>query len=107
MIKLLRCAFKQAVKWEMIGKNPFEFVELPKRKYAKREIWDADMIKTALDNCEDTKLYIAMNLAFVCSLRMGEILGLTWDNVHISDDDLSRDDAYVYIYKELERASKR
>lgn len=107
VIKLLRCAFKQAVKWEMIGKNPFEFVELPKRKYAKRDIWDADMIKTALDNCEDTKLYIAMNLAFACSLRMGEILGLTWDNVHITDDDLSRDDAYIYIDKELERASKR
>ena len=107
IFKLLRCAFKQAVKWELIGKNPFEYFDLPKRKYAKREIWDADIIKTALDNCEDTKLYIALNLAFACSLRMGEILGLTWDNIHISDDDLSRDDAYVYIDKELERASRR
>ena len=68
-----------------------------KKKYAKYEIWDADMIKTALDNCKDTKLYIALNLAFACSFRMGEILGMTWDNVHISDGDLSRDDAYVYL----------
>ena len=107
VFKLLRCAFRQAVKWELIGKNPFELFDLPKRKYKPREIWDADMIKIALDNCEDTKLYIALNLAFACSLRIGEILGLTWDNVHISDDDLSRDDAYVYIDKELERASRR
>ncbi len=107
VFRLLRCAFKQAVKWELIGKNPFEHFDLPKQKYKPRAIWDADMIKTALDSCEDTKLYIALNLAFACSLRMGEILGLTWDNIHISDDDLSRDDAYVYIDKELERASRR
>ncbi len=37
------------------------------------------------DQCTDSKLYIAMNLAFACSLRMGEILGLTWKNVHIED----------------------
>lgn len=107
IFKLLRCAFKQAVKWEIVGKNPFEFVDIPKIKYQPRAIWDADMIKTALDSCTDTKLYIAMNLAFACSLRIGEILGLTWDNVHISDEDLATDDAHIYIDKELERASKR
>lgn len=45
-------------------------------------------------------------LSFACSLRDGEILGLTWDNVHISDDDIGKDDAHVYIDKELMRASK-
>lgn len=107
IFKLLQCAFKQAVKWELIGKNPFEFVDLPKVKYKPRDIWDADMIKKALDECTDAKLYIAMNLAFACSLRIGEILGLTWDNIHISDDDLKNDDAHVCVDKELERASKR
>ncbi len=51
--------------------------------------------------------YVAMNLSFACSLRMGEILGLTWENVHISDEDIAADNAYVYIDKELTRASKR
>lgn len=107
IIKLLRCAFKQAVRWEIIARNPFENVILPKTEYAKRDIWTADMIRTALDQCQDSKLYVAMNLAFACSLRMGEILGLTWDNVHISDEDIAEDNAYVYIDKELTRASKR
>ncbi len=107
IIKLLRCAFKQAVRWEIIGRNPFDNVILPKTEYKKRDIWDADMIRTALDRCTDSKLYVAMNLAFACSLRMGEILGLTWDNVHISAEDISADNAYVYIDKELTRASKR
>ena len=75
IIKLLRCAFKQAVRWEIIARNPFDNVILPKTEYAKRDIWTADMIRLALDKCTDSKLYVAMNLSFACSLRMGEILG--------------------------------
>ena len=102
IIKLLRCAFKQAVRWEIIARNPFDNVILPKTEYAKRDIWTADMIRLALDKCTDSKLYVAMNLSFACSLRMGEILGLTWENVHISDEDIAADNAYVYIDKEAD-----
>ena len=94
-------------RWELVAKNPFDNVVLPKVEYKKRDIWTADMIRTALDQCTDSKLYVAMNLAFACSLRMGEILGLTWNNVHISDEEIADDNAYVYIDKELTRASKR
>lgn len=107
IIKLLRCAFKQAVRWELIMRNPFDNTVLPKTTYQKRDIWDAAMIRKALDECEDGKLYVAMNLAFACSLRMGEILGLTWDRIHISDEDIMADNAYVFIDRELSRASKQ
>lgn len=107
IVKVLRCAFNQAVRWELIGKNPFENAVLPKVEYTKRDIWDADTIRKALDNCTDSKLYISMNLAFACSLCIGEILGLTWDNVHISDEDIATDNAHVFIDKELARASKQ
>lgn len=107
VIKLLRCAFNQAIRWELVGKNPFNNAILPKVEYEKRNIWDADTIRLALDQCTDSKLYIAMNLSFACSLRMGEILGLTWDNVHIDDDDIATDNAYIYVKAELERASKQ
>lgn len=105
--KLLSCAFKQAVRWELVGKNPFEFSNFERPKYKKRDIWNADIIRQALDACEDGKLYLAINLSFACSMREGEILGLTWDNVHVTDDDIARDDAHVYIDKELQRCSKR
>ena len=65
------------------------------------------MIRTVLEKCTDSRLYVAINLAFACSLRVGEILGLTWDNVHIADDNIMSDNAYVYIDKELIRVSKR
>lgn len=107
IIKLLRCAFKQAVRWELIGRNPFENVILPKTEYKKRDIWNAQTIRIALDKCTDNKLYIAMNLAFACSMRMGEILGLRWKNVFIEDKDIMADNAYIYIDAELTRASKQ
>ncbi len=37
IIKLLRCAFKQAVRWELVSKNPFDNVVLPKVEYKKRD----------------------------------------------------------------------
>ena len=48
-----------------------------------------------------------MNLSFACSLRIGEILGLTWDNVHISVEEISKETHGSTIDKELERVSKR
>ena len=47
-----------------------------------------------------------MNLAFACSLRIGELLGLTWDCVDISPESIKAGKAYVYVNKELQRVSK-
>ena len=67
------------VGWGMVGRNPFIGATLPKREQKKRAIWDAETIRSALDACEDDRLYLAIHLAFACSLRFGEICGLTWD----------------------------
>ena len=56
--------------------------------------------------CEDGRLKLAMNLAFACSLRIGELLGLTWDCVDISPESIKAGKAYVYVNKELQRVSK-
>ena len=78
--KLLRNCFEQAIKWEMIEKNP--------------------------DVCEDERLKLAINLSFSCSLRLGELLGLTWDCVDISPEAIEENRAYVYINKETQRVTK-
>ena len=48
IIELLRCAFKQAIRWKLIAKNPFENAVLPRTSYKKRDIWDADTIHKTL-----------------------------------------------------------
>ena len=72
--KLLRNCFQQAVKWELMAKNSVIYATVPKYKSAKREIWTAETLMHALEVCEDDRLKLALNLAFSCSLRMGEML---------------------------------
>lgn len=55
--KLLKCAFGQAIRWDIVSKNPFENTTLPKVKRRTREIWDAATIRKALDECTDARLY--------------------------------------------------
>ena len=60
----------------------------------------------ALDVCDDERLKLALNLAFSCSLRIGELLGLTWDCVDITDEAIEEGRAYIYVDKEVQRVDK-
>lgn len=90
----------------MIGKNPVLNANLPKEEHEKREIWTAETLLHALEVCEDDILALAINLSFSCSLRMGEMLGLTWDCVDISDKSIAENNASIFINKELQRVNK-
>ena len=88
--KLLKSCFNQAVKWDIMEKNPAFKATVPKHKSEKRVIWDAETFAYALDVCENECLKLCMNLAFAGSLRIGELLGLTWDCVDISEEEDQR-----------------
>ena len=104
--KLLRNCFGQAVKWELMEKNPALNATVPKHKKQEREIWTAEMLFHAIEVCEDPKLKLAINLAFACSLRIGELLGLTWDCVDISEEAINTGYASISVTKELQRVTK-
>ena len=104
--KLLRNCFEQAVKWELMEKNPCTHATVPKHKSQKRDIWTADTLMYALSVCEDERLKLAINLSFSCSLRLGELLGLTWDCVDISPEAIEENRAYIFINKESQRIRK-
>ena len=101
--KILRSAFEQAVKWELMEKNPCIYATLPKYTSKKRDIWTAETLFRALKVCDDPKLRLCINLSFSCSLRLGELLGLTWDCVDISPESIEAGRASIYINKELQR----
>lgn len=102
---LMSTAMKQAVHWEIISKNPTIGALREKPPKVERAVWNTEHIKMALDNCDDNRLYLAINLSFACSLRLGEILGLTWDCVHISDEEIASDSAWIKVEKELSRVN--
>ena len=104
--KLLRSCFQQAIKWELMEKNPCIYATVPKHKTKKRDIWTAETLMYAMEVCEDERLKLAMNLSFSCSLRISELLGLTWDCVDISEEAIEENRAYLFINKESQRVSK-
>ena len=104
---LLHSAFRQAQKWELLEKNPAEFATLPKYEMKERDIWDSQTLFHAIDCCEDERLKLCLNLAFSCSLRIGELLGLTWDCVDISEESIAAGKAHIVVNKQLQRVNKR
>ena len=104
--KVLRNAFNQAVKWELMTRNPVEHATLPKEEHKARDIWTAEVLLKALEVCEDDILSLAINLAFSCSLRIGELLGLTWDCVDISPTSIELGQASIFVNKELQRVNR-
>lgn len=104
--KTLRNAFNQAVKWELMTRNPVEHATLPKEEHKTRDIWTAEVLQKALEACDDDILRLAINLAFSCSLRMGELLGLTWDCIDISPTSIELGQASIFVEKELQRVNR-
>ena len=106
IIKLLRCAWRQAIRWEVVKKNVFTDSNIPYYESKESEIWTACKIQHALEICEDQILYLCINLAFSCSLRISEILGLTWNNIHIEDEDFEKDNTRLVVDKQYVRIDK-
>ena len=104
--KLLRSCLGQAVKWELMEKNPADNATVPKYKEARREIWTAQTLMDAMEDCDDDLLKLGVNLAFSASLRIGEFLALTWDSMDISQEAIRSDSAYIIVDKELQRVTK-
>ena len=104
--KILRNAFNQGVRWELMSRNPVANATLPKYEEKKRDIWDSETLFRAIELCTDDLLKLAINVTFSASLRMGELLGLTWDCVDVSEESIAEGKASIFINKELQRVSR-
>ena len=105
---ILRSALNQAIRWDYLrGANPALAVELPVYKKTKREVLSDEEARRALDVCDDPTLKLCLYLALGCSMRIGEILGLTWDCVHIEEDLINSDNAWLDVNKELHRCNTK
>ena len=87
--KLLHSAFEQAVLWEYVPRNPFRKANVPKSFPTEIQMLTTDEIKILIQNCDNSMLSIAIHLAFAGSLRKGEILALTWDDVDFQKGTVS------------------
>ncbi len=96
---MLHKALKQAVSLNMIPKNPADCAVVPKNKKKEMRYFTVEEQKQLQEAIKGERLEMAILLALYTGVRQGELLGLTWSNVHI---DLSGQ-SYIKINQTLNR----
>ena len=99
---LMHSALEKAVTWGYIPFNPDRSSTRPKIAPGKREVWSPEVAKLALELCTDSTLRLCIMLSIGCSMRIGEILGLQWEDVILNNDGTGK----VQIKQTLKRCSK-
>ena len=78
---LLFSALKQAVRWELIDKNPVEATDPVKESRVDRDLWTTSEAMKFIDRHREHRHFAAFYLLLVSGIRRGELLGLRWSDV--------------------------
>ncbi len=80
---VLRAALNQARKWNLVARNPAELVEPPKCERFRIEPLSPEQARALLEAEKDSRLEALYAVALACGLRMGEVLGLRWQDTDL------------------------
>lgn len=100
--RLLRAMLHKAVYWQLIVANPAERVQPPKARKPKRRSYDDEQTKILLENLEllsseDTKYKVAIILTVFTGVRLGELMGLEWQDVDFKNGIISINRSSQYL----------
>ena len=100
--RLLRAMLHRAVYWQLIVSNPAERVQPPRAKKPKRKSYDDEQTKILLENLEkltveDTKYKVAIILTIFTGVRLGELMGLEWQDVDFRNGIISINRSSQYL----------
>lgn len=77
----LHAALEQAVKWELLNRNPLALVKAIRAPRAELDQWTPQDAATFLKAAKDDPLYPLFYLVIATGLRAGEFLGLKWEDI--------------------------
>ena len=80
---VLRAALNQARKWNLVARNVAEVVDPPRCERFRIEPLTPDQASTLLETAKGDRLEALYAVAMACGLRMGEILGLRWQDIDL------------------------
>jgi integrase len=83
MHRVLKQAMNQAVRWQIIGRNPLDAIDPPKVERRRLDTYDVAQTVELLDVVRGTSMFIPILLAALCGMRRGEIAALRWRSVDL------------------------
>ena len=103
LLARIKCMFNSAInEYEIINKNPCVSIKLEKTKTREKRALTQDELKDLLSKLKTNKTiraYITSVLASKCGLRLGEILGLTWDKIDFKKREITIDKQWNILDK--------
>jgi integrase len=89
MHRVLKQALSQAVKWELLTRNPADAVDPPKVEWKPVSTYDLTETAEILEAVRGKRIFMPALLAVMCGLRRGEICALRWHHVDLDGAQLS------------------
>jgi integrase len=81
--RILKEALKHAVRWQLVGRNPADSVEAPKPKRSEILVLSNSEIERLMREADPTQWGALIHSAVMTGLRMGELMGLRWQDVDL------------------------
>jgi integrase len=86
---ILKASLGQAVRWQMLARNPVDAVDPPKIERSAMRTYDLAQTAELIDATRGTRMTITVILAVLCGLRRGEIAALRWRNINLGTAQLA------------------
>jgi integrase len=83
MHRLLAQSLRQALRWQLIARNPCDAVSPPRVERRQMQVLDADATAALIDAVRGRSLFMPIMLGVLCGLRRGEIAALRWRDVDL------------------------
>jgi len=87
--RVLRAALNQAVKWDLIVRNPATLVSPPKKEKYEFAYLEPEQAKKLFEAASHTRYEALFTVAISVGLRLGEALGLKWSEVDLEAGTLT------------------
>jgi integrase len=87
--RILRQALQQAVRWQLLARNPADAVEPPRPVRKEMRALDEDETARLLEAASRGRLHLPILLAVTTGLRRGEILALRWRDIDLESGTLA------------------
>ncbi|MGG7176233.1 tyrosine-type recombinase/integrase [Clostridium paraputrificum] len=91
-VTIIKTFFNLAVKdYEIITTSPIKKITYKKDIIEEKKALTSSEVEVLLTRLKSKKVYIPTLLAVKCGLRIGEIAGLTWDNINTKNNTITID----------------